>query len=167
MPRIQSDQLPPTVAGRRLTSETRPAHQPPASPHQHHGDGENPDTADDPPRRFPHGAAGLRQIFHHRHEPVALAEGSNDRVSTADDAREELALLARSGSDRVGACAATPLRREVSTMTNRFLREIARITAGQFQTTRRGEQARHVKLLSRLQRRRKGERPYERRFLLR
>ena len=125
MPRIQSDQLPPTVAGRRLTSETRPAHQPPASPHQHHGDGENPDTADDPPRRFPHGAAGLRQIFHHRHEPVALAEGSNDRVSTADDAREESALLARSGSDRVGACAATPLRREVSTMTNRFLRENA------------------------------------------
>ncbi len=52
MPRIQSDQLAPTVADRRLTSETRPAHQPPASPHQYHGDGENPDTADDPPRRF-------------------------------------------------------------------------------------------------------------------
>ena len=77
------------------------------------------------------------------------------------DAREESALLARSGSDRVGACAATPLRREVSTMTNRFLRENAWgraqpacSTAGQFQTRLREAgraQARHVKLLSRLQ----------------
>jgi predicted DNA-binding transcriptional regulator AlpA len=52
VPRIPPDQLPPTVAGRRVTPETRPAHQLPASPHQRHGDRENPDTADDPPRRF-------------------------------------------------------------------------------------------------------------------
>ena len=52
MPRIPPDQLPPTVAGRRVIPETWPAHQLPASPHQRHGDRENPDTADDPPRRF-------------------------------------------------------------------------------------------------------------------
>ena len=52
MPRIPPDQLPATVAGRRVTPETRPAQQLLASPHQRHGDRENPDTADDPPRRF-------------------------------------------------------------------------------------------------------------------
>jgi predicted DNA-binding transcriptional regulator AlpA len=52
MPRLQSDLLPRTVAGRRLTSETRPAHQPSASAHQHHSDRDNRETANDPPRRF-------------------------------------------------------------------------------------------------------------------
>ena len=52
MPRIPPNQLAPTTARRRVTPETRPAQQLPASPHQRHGDRENPDTSDDPPRRF-------------------------------------------------------------------------------------------------------------------
>ena len=47
MPRIPPDQLPPTATRRRVKPETRPAQQLPASPHQRHGDRENPDTADD------------------------------------------------------------------------------------------------------------------------
>ena len=52
MPRIPPDQVSLTAARRRVRTETRPAHQLPRSPHQCHGDRENPDAADDPPRRF-------------------------------------------------------------------------------------------------------------------
>src|SRR6516164_6507993 len=52
MPRLPPDQLPLTIARRRVTPETPPGHQLSASPHQRHGGRENPDTADDPPRRF-------------------------------------------------------------------------------------------------------------------
>ena len=62
----------------------------------------------------------------------------------------------------MGACAATLLRREVPTMTNRFVRAIRVFTAGQFQPT--GELAHHVKLLGTRSKARRGRRLYARAF---
>jgi predicted DNA-binding transcriptional regulator AlpA len=52
MPRMPPHPISPTAGRRRLTPETRPTLQLPASPHRRHGDQINPEAADDPPRRF-------------------------------------------------------------------------------------------------------------------
>jgi hypothetical protein len=96
MPPLPVGQVPPpTAALRPVTSEMRLAHQLPRSLHQRHGDRENPNGADDSPRRF---IAGSQVGSRYSITDMTLCRWLNDpaiRVSTADDGREGPALLAR------------------------------------------------------------------------